>query len=50
MNINQFAKRVAQEEGQKKQVNIAQIKEILAVVNRLTRGILYQIIRIMPGR
>ena len=36
MNINQFAKIVAMKEGKKKQVNIAQIKEILKVV----RGIL----------
>ncbi len=41
MNINHFAVRVAKIEGKKKQVNIAQIKEILKVVNYLTRGKFY---------
>lgn len=44
MNINKFAELVAKKEGKKVQVNIAQIKEILAITNRLIKGCLYKII------
>ena len=44
MTINNFAKIVAKKEGKKKEVNIAQIKEILRIVNDLTRGHLYDFI------
>ena len=45
MNMNQFAKLVAEIEGGKKQVNIAQIKEILKVVNTITKGVLYAVVK-----
>lgn len=45
MSINKFVVLVARVEGKKKQVNIAQIREILAVVNKLTFGTLYYFIR-----
>jgi len=45
MNINDFAVKVSKIEGKKKQVNIAQIKEILKVVNNLLGGALYKLIR-----
>jgi hypothetical protein len=45
MNINKFAKKVTVGEGKLKEVNIAQIKEILKVVNQLLEGELYNIIR-----
>jgi hypothetical protein len=35
MNINKLAKLIAEEEGKKVQVNIAQIKEVLACVNKI---------------
>jgi len=41
MKISTFAMLVAKQEGGKKQVNIAQIKEILKVINELTNGVLY---------
>jgi hypothetical protein len=47
MNINRFAKLVTEHEGKKIQVNIAQIKEVLKVVNILTGGLFYVIIRWM---
>lgn len=47
MLINDFARLVTQKEGKKKQVNIAQVKEILKVVNALTCNKLYRIIRRM---
>lgn len=45
MNINKFAQKVADDEMGEKEVNIAQIKEILKVVNSLTNGLLYAIIK-----
>lgn len=45
MDINTFAKQVTAYEGLKKQVNIAQVKEVLKVVNKLMAGALYKIIR-----
>jgi len=45
MNINAFAVLVSKHEGLKKQVSIAQIKEILKIINRLTNGLLYAYIR-----
>jgi len=43
--IHKFAVLVSQKEGKKKQVNIAQIKEILKVVNNLLGGELYNLIK-----
>lgn len=47
MTINKFAMLVAKKEGKKKQVNIAQIKELLSTINKLTDGILYDLIKIL---
>ena len=44
MNMNTFAESVALNEKGKKEVNIAQIKEILKIVNKLTNGSLYKIV------
>jgi hypothetical protein len=45
MKVSDFAVVVSKLEGKKKPVSIAQIKEILKIVNNLTAGILYQQIR-----
>ena len=45
MTIGDFAVKVAKKEGGKKSVNIAQIKEILRIVNALVGGELYKIIK-----
>lgn len=45
MKITDFSKLVAQKEGLKEQVSIAQIKEILKHVNTLTDGKLYSLVR-----
>ena len=45
MNINEFAVLVAMEEKGRKEVDIAQIKEILKVVNKILSGQLYRLIR-----
>jgi len=47
MKITDFAKKVTEGEGLKKQVNIAQTLEILKVVNKLTGGLLYIVIKLM---
>ena len=43
--VSDFAEQVARHEGLKQQVNIAQIKEIMKVINRLLNGALYKLIR-----
>lgn len=48
MTINKFAERITAKEGKLKQVNIAQIKEILSVINKLTGRILYAVIKVLP--
>lgn len=48
MNINKFALKVTKKECGKKQVDIAQIKEVLSVVNKLTGGVLYAVIKVLP--
>lgn len=50
MTIVEFNRRIAKNEGLKKQVNIAQIAEIVRIINQLTAGILYKIIQLMPSR
>jgi len=50
MNIVKFRKLVAQLEAGKKEVNIAQISEILKVINTLTDGKFYKLIRSLPSR
>lgn len=50
MNINDFAVKVCETEGMKKQVNVAQVKEILKVINKLTCGIFYLLVRLLPLR
>lgn len=50
MKINEFAKLVTQSEGLKKQVNIAQVMEILRVINKLTLGVFYNMIWKMDAK
>lgn len=45
MKVTKFSQKVAQFEGLKVQVNIAQIKEILRVSDKLLDGNLYKLIR-----
>ena len=47
MKVTEFAKLVTKHEGKKKELDIAQVKEVLRVVNDLTRGILYKIVKDM---
>jgi len=45
MNINDLAALIAKKEGKKKQVSIAQIKEILRVINDITDKEFYKMVR-----
>ena len=45
MKITDFALMIASREGKIQQVNIAQIKEILKVINEITEKEFYKIIR-----
>ena len=45
MNINDFAVKVTKLEGGKKSISIAQVKEVLKIVNGLLKGGLYKLIR-----
>ena len=47
MKITTFAEKVAAKEGKKKSLSIAQIAEVLKVVNTLTKGAFYALVRIM---
>lgn len=44
MDIHRFAVKVSELEGGKVSMNIAQIKEVLKITNKLTFGILYFVI------
>jgi len=48
MTVNEFAQLISVNEGKKKQVDIAQILEILKVSNKLTDGQLYRLIKSIP--
>jgi predicted DNA-binding antitoxin AbrB/MazE fold protein len=45
MNINDVARIVTLKEGKKVSVSIAQVKEMLKIVNELTDGELYKLLR-----
>lgn len=47
MTVNEFAKRLAKHESGKKEVDIAQIKEVLRLINNMFNGWLYRQIRRM---
>ena len=45
MKVNEFNKLLSQCEGKKKQLSIAQIAEVTKIINELTDGELYKMIR-----
>lgn len=47
MKISDFSVLVAEKEGKRRQVNIAQIKEILKVINDMLGGDLYKSIKLL---
>lgn len=48
MKITDFAHRLATAERGKVQVSIAQILQLLAIINKKTHGILYKVIGLLP--
>ena len=48
MKITEFNKMVCEREGGEKQINIAQISEVIKIANELTNGVLYGVIELMP--
>lgn len=48
MKVTDFALKITQQEGLKKATNIAQILEVLKIVNNLTNGELYSLVRKQP--
>lgn len=48
MKVSAFARKVTLAEGKKKQISIAQVNEVLRIVNCKTKGLLYAIIRWLP--
>ena len=48
MKITDFNRVVSQHEGRKEQISIAQIAEVCRVINYLTGGALYKLIRAQP--
>jgi len=49
MKVSDFSVIVAQREGKKKQVSIAQIKEILKIINDLLGGDVYKSIKVLKS-
>ena len=48
MRVTEFNRVVSQHEGKKEQISIAQIAEVCRVINFLTGGELYKLIRAQP--
>ena len=48
MHISEFARIVTKKEGKKVELSIAQILEVLHIIDDLTNGILYSLIRLLP--
>ena len=49
MKVTDFAVKVAELEGKKVSISIAQISEVLKIINKLTGGVLYAVIKLMKG-
>ena len=45
MNANEAAKKVTEYEGLKKQISIAQVKEVMRILNELTGKKLYKLLK-----
>ena len=45
MNINTFSRKVTLLEGKRKSISIAQVKEVLRIINDMVGGALYLLIK-----
>lgn len=50
MKITEFTKAITEHEGKKKNLDIAQIGEVVRLVNEMTGGELYKMIRKMEAK
>ena len=48
MKITEFNKMVCEREGGEEELSIAQIAEVIKIVDELSNGILYKVIELMP--
>lgn len=48
MKITEFNKMVCERESGEEQLSIAQIAEVIKIVDELSNGILYKVIELMP--
>lgn len=48
MTINEVAVKVTKEEGKRVSISIAQVRECLKILNALTGGELYKLLRRLP--
>lgn len=47
MNINQYAADLTKREGKKKSLTVAQVKEVLSLINKDLDGLLYPLIKVL---
>jgi F0F1-type ATP synthase assembly protein I len=48
MKITEFNKMVCEREGKEEELTIAQVAEVVKIVDELTNGVLYGVIELMP--
>lgn len=48
MTISEFVSMVAKQEGKKSQTSVGNIREVLSLVNKATKGELYKMIKKIP--
>ena len=48
MKITEFNKMVCEQEGKEKELTIAQVSEVVKIINELTNGVLYNVIELIP--
>lgn len=48
MKITDFNKMICEKEGGQKELTIAQVSEVIKIANKLTNGVVYGVIELMP--
>jgi hypothetical protein len=48
MKITEFTKKISELEGGEEELTVAQILEVIKITNKLTNGVLYSVIQLMP--
>ena len=50
MKITEFNRVVCEQEGGEEQLTIAQVSEVMKIVDELTNGVLYSVIELIPTK